>query len=227
MKQTYFTSDLHLFQKNIIKKFSRWETGGLREFDSIAEMNETILDNINATVTEEDELWILGDLMFSKDPKDLQYIFHNINCKNINIILGNHDYILRKGRDKQYRFRNIYDYRRISVSYPLEGQDPHRDKWKGKQQIILSHYAMRVWDKSHHGSWMLYGHSHDSLDNMRGQEDERLIVNSFYGRKKTMDVGIDTAFRVLGEYRPFSFWEIKDIMDNKEVLTIDHHEKRP
>jgi hypothetical protein len=31
------------------------------------------------------------------------------------------------------------------------------------QPIWLSHYAHRVWMRSHHGAWHLYGHGHHSL----------------------------------------------------------------
>ena len=45
--------------------------------------------------------------------------------------------------------------------YELKVNDP--DGRHGKQGIVLCHYAMRVWNKSHHGNFMLYGHSHGSL----------------------------------------------------------------
>ncbi len=31
------------------------------------------------------------------------------------------------------------------------------------QPIVICHYAMRVWNRSHHGAWHLYGHSHGNL----------------------------------------------------------------
>ena len=42
-------------------------------------------------------------------------------------------------------------------------------------RIVLCHYAMRVWNKAHNGSLMLYGHSHDSLP----------------GNSQSLDVGVD------------------------------------
>ena len=32
------------------------------------------------------------------------------------------------------------------------------------QSIVLCHYAMAVWDKSHRGNLMLYGHSHSEAE---------------------------------------------------------------
>ncbi|HJQ13673.1 MAG TPA: hypothetical protein VJ830_02910, partial [Anaerolineales bacterium] len=29
--------------------------------------------------------------------------------------------------------------------------------------IVLCHYSMQVWDRSSHGSWHLFGHSHGKL----------------------------------------------------------------
>lgn len=69
---------------------------------------------------------------------------------------------------------------------------------------MLFHYAMRVWNKSHHGSIHLYGHSHDSLD--KDGEYNGL----------SMDVGMDSAYRIFGEYRPFQIVEIIDIMNKRK-----------
>lgn len=74
------------------------------------------------------------------------------------------------------------------------------------QKIILSHYAHRVWNGSHKGYWMLYGHSHGMLPEM--------------GKFKTMDVGLDTH----PEFRPYSFTELKEIMKDRIALVdVDHH----
>jgi hypothetical protein len=39
-----------------------------------------------------------------------------------------------------------------------------------------------------------------------------------------MDVGVDVAYRMFGEYRPFSLEEIINIMDKKEVILPDRHD---
>jgi len=76
------------------------------------------------------------------------------------------------------------------------------------QQIILCHYAMRVWDKSHWGIWHLYGHSHGSLP-----DDPRSL---------SYDVGVDK-----NNFTPLLFEEVKEIMSKKTFKPVDHHgEKR-
>ncbi|MCB0745233.1 MAG: hypothetical protein KDC67_15095, partial [Ignavibacteriae bacterium] len=79
------------------------------------------------------------------------------------------------------------------------------------QFICLYHYGCRVWNKSHHGSWHLYGHSHGSLPPMG----------------KSVDVGVDAPY-ITGqaEYRPFSFEEIEKKKKNRGSHEVDHHKTR-
>ena len=51
---------------------------------------------------------------------------------------------------------------------------------------------MRTWLASHYGAKNLYAHSHGTLPPY----------------ENSMDVGVDMAFRLLGEYRPFSLEEV-------------------
>lgn len=78
----YFMSDPHFGHKNILK-FSR------SEFETVLEHNEHIVDQVNNTVhPTKDKLFILGDIAFSSE----YFWLASINCQNIVIILGNHDY---------------------------------------------------------------------------------------------------------------------------------------
>lgn len=202
----YFSSDLHLFQQGIVKKLSPWKNAkALREFNSVAEMTDTILDNINKTVGEKDTLYLLGDISFSHEFSALKECFESINCKNIHLILGNHDEVITENLEESLKiFKSIDHYKYLHLKYPLPGIDPNRDKWRG---------------------WMLYGHSHGALDFIEHSSKNSQQVNEYYSKYKTMDVGLENAFNLLGEYRPFSFDEIKEIMDKREILFIDHHEK--
>lgn len=73
------------------------------------------------------------------------------------------------------------------------------------QRIILCHYAFRVWNSSHHGSWHLYGHSHGSLPDDLGA--------------LSWDVGSDN-----NNFTPISFEQVKEIMSHKTFVPVDHHE---
>ncbi len=88
------------------------------------------------------------------------------------------------------------------------------DKWEGSlnnQPFALCHYAMRIWLGSHKGHYHAYGHSHSSLE------------HTIYGR--SMDVGIDNAYRLTGEYRPFRLEEVVRILQSRQPTIIDNHGK--
>ena len=78
----YITADLH-FNHN--KPFIYKERG----FNSVEEMNNQILDNWNKTITDNDEVYILGDLMLGDNDSGIKLI-NQLNG-NKHIILGNHD----------------------------------------------------------------------------------------------------------------------------------------
>ena len=67
----YVTSDTHFNHKNIIEYCDR-------PFKDIYEMNETIINNWNQVVKEEDIIYHLGDYGFGKK-ENLQEIFEELN----------------------------------------------------------------------------------------------------------------------------------------------------
>lgn len=201
----WFSSDWHCGHGNIIKYCNRpfmtdEESRCLKEIEeknlpsrnlqisqeSILLMDDTIIDNVNAIVKPNDILWFIGDFCFARKFEYFNVAkgYRNrINCKNINFIWGNHD-------DRKLLkplFNECYDQVLINVN---------------GQSIFLNHYAMRTWDKSHHGSYNLYGHTHGLFF----EEDEK-------SPHLTLDVGVDTH-----NFKPWSFEEIKEHMDKKLPL---------
>jgi calcineurin-like phosphoesterase family protein len=192
----WFTSDTHYFHTNIAgEKVSTWDKG-YRNFNSVQEMNEKLIVNINSSVKEDDILYHLGDWSFG-GAQNIFYFRNSLICKNIHLIRGNHDqHILDK--DISFKELSFNPYELFSsVNDAFSG-------YIGKTYFHLSHYSHRVWPKSHKGSIHLFGHSHGSL-------------NGDFG--KSMDVGIDCH----PEFRPFHINEIVQIMDKKSTKSIDHH----
>lgn len=195
----WITSDTHFGHTNIAgPNVSSWKSG-YRNFNSVHEMNMAIVNGINKYVKEDDILYHLGDWSFGGVHNILQ--FRNlIVCKNIHLILGNHDqHIVDKEikyHDKSFNpvklFSSVQDVLTLNI---------------GKTKLFLSHYSHRVWLGSHKGVIHLYGHSHGSIPD--------------YG--KSMDVGIDVAFKKFGEYRPFNIGDITNIMSKRDIEKIDHH----
>lgn len=78
----YFTSDLHLGHRNIIRLCNR-------PFATIEEMDETLIRNWNAKVTNGDTVYILGDLLFRNEKPAEEYLKQLKGKKHP--IIGNHD----------------------------------------------------------------------------------------------------------------------------------------
>ena len=61
-----------------------------RGFHSVSEMNEEIVKRHNSIVTNEDDVYVLGDLCLGTDTESNKQLIESLNGK-IHIILGNHD----------------------------------------------------------------------------------------------------------------------------------------
>lgn len=195
----WFTSDTHFGHTNIAgPKISNWSSG-YRDFNSVHEMNMALVNGINKYVKEDDILYHLGDWSFGGVHNIFQ--FRNlIICKNVHLILGNHDQHIV---DKKIKYHD-------TSFNPIELFSSVQDVLTlniGKTRLFLSHYSHRVWLGSHKGVIHLYGHSHGSIPD--------------YG--KSMDVGVDVAFKKFGEYRPFNIGDITNIMSKRDIEKIDHH----
>lgn len=175
----YFSSDWHLHHKNIIKYDNR-------PFISIDEMNKTIIDNHNKIVNKNDVFYYLGDFCLAPY-KYIEECISSINGQ-LHFIKGNHD---KRDTIKLYEKYGIYHGMMDEIKI-------------NNQEITLNHYRMEVWNKSYHGTWHLYGHSHGSLPYLK--------------HSRCVDVGI-----MLHNYYPLEFNDIKLIMDTKEWKPIDHH----
>ena len=77
-----FTSDLHLGHKNILKLCNR-------PFSSIEEMDAVLIENWNRKVHKNDQVYILGDLMYRNEKLPEEYL-RQLNGKK-HLITGNHD----------------------------------------------------------------------------------------------------------------------------------------
>lgn len=115
----YLTSDLHLgHDREFIWK--------VRGFNSIQQMNETIIETWNRTVDDDDDIYILGDVMLGS-PDNIHYV-ERLRGR-IHIVLGNHD---TAKREEMYRnLPNVVEVAEVGI----------RLKYK-KHHFVLTHYPM-------------------------------------------------------------------------------------
>lgn len=82
----YFIGDTHFGHKNILT-FTREDGSPLRDFSSIEEMDEYLVDKWNSVVRDEDTVYHMGDVVMNR--KNL-HIVHRLKGKK-NLVRGNHD----------------------------------------------------------------------------------------------------------------------------------------
>lgn len=179
MSNVFFTSDTHFGHTNIIKYCNR-------PFSSVAEMDAELIKRWNSKVAEGDVVMHLGDFCFGNAKK-----YRDQLNGEIRMIRGNHD------RDAEYLY-SLKNERSF-----LSFEDVRTVVYKN-QGIWLSHYAHRVWPKSHRGHWHLYGHSHGTLP-----DDPNSL---------SFDCGVDCH-----NFYPLSFDEVKELMSKKTFKPVDHH----
>ena len=69
----FFTSDLHLSHRNIIKYCKR-------PFIDENEMNEAIISRWNSIVSPKDIVYVVGDVTFEKDEAKRDQILYQLHC---------------------------------------------------------------------------------------------------------------------------------------------------
>lgn len=154
---------------------------------------EWLIDLWNSTVKKSDKIWHLGDLTFLTKYEDVAVLVKKLNGQKF-FIKGNHDRTkVLDHLKKDNLIQNWYQYEEIKI---------------GEIPVCLFHFPIASWHKVGYGAWHLHGHSHSSYKT---------------GKGKILDVGIDSAYDIIGKHKFFSEEDIANYMRHREVQTVDHH----
>ena len=209
----WITSDTHYGHKNICRGVTNWRLpdgtipiSQTRDFKSIEQMNDTIINNINEVVKQDDILIHLGDWSFGGFDK-IEEFRSQINCKNIHLIFGNHDHHIERNKEGiQKLFSSVQNYLRLEVRRPINKATVE------KFTFVCMHYPIASWHDMNQGVIHLHGHVH-------------LPSHLRIAEGKAMDVGVDG-----NGLEPLSLDEIVELMKDRPIkklaLPKDHHEKR-
>lgn len=161
----YYISDLHIGHENIIRLCNR-------PFTSVIDMNQQLIVNWNRKVKSNDDVYILGDMFFKY--QDINYVkdtLKKLNGKK-HLIKGNHDTFL-----KQINWENYF-----------ESLDLYKEINDNNRMVCLFHYPIEEWNGYYRNSYMIYGHVHENMVNIKKHErkfNAGVDVNDF--EPKTLD----------------------------------------
>ncbi len=140
LQMTYFTADLHFGHATVMLSCRP-------QFITVAEMNHYLIKQWNNKVTDEDTVYVLGD-MFYHCPTD---VILNVLCLlkgKKHLIIGNHDDSWLSQVDTLQFFESL-------DSLSIKNIDGH--------EITLCHYPLANW-QHYQKAYMIHGHIHDDKD---------------------------------------------------------------
>lgn len=198
--KVFFVSDTHYSHKNICRGVTDWRTQdgevpvhSTRDFNTIELMNNALVNNINSVVGQDDTLIHLGDFSFGGF-ENIGNFLDRLVCKNIHLVLGNHDTHIKYDRDGiQDRFLSVQQYLEVKIN---------------DYYFVLSHYPLQSWHGLNKGVIHLHGHVH-------------LPKNLKFGNGKKMDVGVDG--NDLNPYLIDDIIKIMNKRDIASDMIKDHH----
>lgn len=85
----------------------------------------------------------------------------------------------------------------------------HESKCPDGTLVVMCHYPLLSWNKKHYGSIHLHGHCHTKINHLNTDQ-------------KRFDVGVDNH----PNYEPFSYNEIRDILDKRPIGGVDRYQRR-
>ena len=192
----------HYNHTNICRGITKWRlfngeipVDQTRDFPRLEKMNTVIVNNIIEVVGQDDILIHLGDWSFGGF-ESIREFWDRIVCKNIHLVLGNHDHHIENNREgSQGLFKSVSQYNTLKIA---------------EHTFRLLHYPISSWNGLNKGNMHLHGHCH-------------LPTHMRFGKGKRMDVGMDghPEFRPYHIMR-----EVVPMLRHRENLSEmpnDHH----
>ncbi|HRA10067.1 MAG TPA: hypothetical protein PKX31_00265 [Chitinophagaceae bacterium] len=188
----YFTADLHWGHERAIN------FPGRKGFTVQSWIDHTS-SIINEKLTKHDRLYILGDFAFGQRKEFMKYR-QLIQIKDVWLIVGNHEPAISICQEVfGYRFRITYETKVCGVP------------------TILFHYPILYWNKSHHGSYHLFGHVHSQRTDYMNQLEPEM---------RSLDVSPESYKKHFGEFGIFSEEEINGILSVRKGHDLPEYYKQ-
>jgi calcineurin-like phosphoesterase family protein len=208
---TWFTSDHHFDHDKIILYCKR-------PFKNGTEQNEEMIERWNEIVCPEDTVYHLGD--FTLGGKNTFLKFARRLNGDIRFIPGGHDY---QWLVKGFGYDPIDGLTLVSHDLTAErGQMtlilppmfslPIQCKGEKDLPLVMNHYPMMSWDRSHYGSPHLHGHVHNSWKNRHSDSGDTQLPP---GQKKGVRINVSVD---VWDFYPVGIHQILDIAGIDGIL---------
>ena len=203
----YYISDLHFLHENLNTKMD------CRGFASAEEMNAYMIRQWNSRVRSCDDVVILGDFSMGHGLQTNE-ILRQLKGK-LYLIEGNHDRYLK---DKNF------DFSRFRWVKPYAELNDH------KRKVILSHYPIfcyngqyKVDDKGNPKTYMLYGHVHNTYDELlidKFQKQTRASKRSMMGTEEMRSIPCNmiNCFCMYSDYVPLTLDEWIELDEKRREM---------
>lgn len=196
----FYSADLHLGHQRIIELCDR-------PFDSVEEMNRTIIERCNDTVREGDSLYLLGDLVMGSYAENVE-LLRQIRCRHVTLIPGNHDRWSLAYHHRNPALRDSYAAQLREMGFTVY-PDGEPSVWghvtNGGNPVYLSHYPFS-------------GDSHDEDRYVDLRPDPELekapllhghVHEKWQTHGRMLNVGVD-----VWDFRPVSSMVVDDWLDS-------------
>jgi len=183
MNIQFITSDEHYGHENIIQYCDRPYANAREGIDLMIQRHNSVVPRNKNIVTLH-----AGDMFWNTlTEKEAQDILYQLNGSHA-FLYGNHDELMERSPWLRSQFLFVKGENKVGGAHLLN--------WQNKK-ILVSHFAHRVWERSHKGSWHVYGHSHQELP----------------PSGRSFDIGVEGH-----DYCP---WALEEIAQRME--TLDYH----
>ena len=136
----YYISDIHFGHENVIQFDNR-------PFNNVEEMDRELIKYWNERVSEQDDVYIIGDFAY-RNKKPFEWYLKQLKGRK-HLIIGNHDGKLVSSKEALVYFETVSHYLEISDNI---------------KRIILSHYPLAEWNGFYRESYHIYGHIHNQKE---------------------------------------------------------------
>lgn len=146
MADIWLISDTHFNHANILN-FRGVEGDTIRDFQSLEEMNETMIDRWNEVVKPQDKVYHLGDVLFGDRQKDGPGVLSRLKGHK-RLVVGNHDVIhgnpmqnvLHKYFDKITMWRMMPEHGILMTHVPVHPSTLGEGRFEGvKGKMVNVH----------------------------------------------------------------------------------------